>query len=119
MRIATCFNITHNTKLAMANRSLVTLFEIVSNVCFILYCAGKQVYQLYIGRRTVYGKLTHEKSRDGAWELTDREKWTRDKFHFLKGNISRVTGSNISSVSIKNNYLNCTFQYQKCSKHLG
>ncbi len=90
----------------------VTLFEIVSDVCFILYFAGKQVYEWYTGWRSVYGKLTHEKSGEGTRELMDQEKWMRDKFHFWKDHISR---HNISSVSVKNNY----FQYQKCSKHLG
>ncbi len=65
---------------------------------------GKEVYQWYMGRRTVFGKLTAEKSGDGAWIYTHPEQWTLDKFQFLKGHMTRLTGHNIVSVSIK--YLN-------------
>ncbi len=54
-----------------------------------------------MGRRTVFGKLTAEKSGDGALVYTDREQWTLDKFKFLKGHITRLTGRNIASVSTK------------------
>ncbi len=77
------------------------LFDNVSNVSLILYIVGKQVYQGYMGRRTVFGKLTAEKSGDGAQVYMDREQWTLDKFQFLKGHITRLTGCNIASVSIK------------------
>ncbi len=66
-----------------------------------MYIVGKQVYQWYMGTRTVFGKLTAEKSGDGGWVYTDCEQWTPDKFQFLKGHITRVTGRNIASVSIK------------------
>ena len=71
----------------------------VSNVYFNFYIVGDQIYQWYMGRRTVFGKLTAEKSGDGAREYTDREKWIMDKFSFLKGHITRLTGRNIASVS--------------------
>ncbi len=79
----------------------VTFFDNVSNVSLILYIAGKQVYQWYMGSRTVFGKLTAEKSGDGARIFTDREQWTLNKFQFLKGHITRLTRRNIASVSIK------------------
>ncbi len=63
------------------------------------------MYHLYIGRTTVYGKLTAEKSGDGAKVLSDCEQWTIDNFHFLKGHITRLTGCTIASVSIKNLFL--------------
>ncbi len=59
------------------------------------------MYQWYMGRMTVIGKLTAEKSGDGARIYTDREQWTPDKFQFLKGHNTRLTGCNIPSVSIK------------------
>ncbi len=79
----------------------MSLFYNVSNVCFILYIVGKKVYQWYMGRRTVFGKQTTEKSGDGAHIYTDCEQWTLDKFQFLKGHITRLTGRNIACVSIK------------------
>ncbi len=78
----------------------VTYFDNVSNVSLILYIVGKLVYQWYMGRRTVFGKLTAEKSGDGARIYTDRVRWTLDKFQFLKGHVTRLTGRNIVSVSI-------------------
>ncbi len=36
----------------------VTSFDNASNVSLMLYIVGKQVYQWYMGRRTVFGKLT-------------------------------------------------------------
>ncbi len=51
-----------------------------TNVSLILYIVGKQVYQWYMGRMTAFGKLTAEKSGNGAWIYTDREQWTLDKF---------------------------------------
>ncbi len=44
----------------------MSLLDNVSNVSLILYIVGKQVYQWYMGRRTVFGKLTTEKSGDGG-----------------------------------------------------
>ncbi len=76
-------------------------FDNVSNVSLILYIVGKQVYQWYMGRRTVFGKLTAEKSGDGALVYTDREQWTLDKVQIFKGHITRLTGQNIDGVSIK------------------
>ncbi len=49
----------------------------------------------------MFGKLTAEKSGDGARIYKDREQWTLDKFQFLKGHITRLTERNIASVSIK------------------
>ncbi len=56
----------------------------------------------------MFGKLTAEKSGDGARIYTDREQWTIDKFQFLKGHITRLKGRNIASVSIKTILFNCT-----------
>ncbi len=67
----------------------------VSNVSLMLYIVGKQVYHWYMRRRTVYCKFTSDKSGDGAKVYADREQ-------FLKGHITRLTGRNIASVSIKN-----------------
>ncbi len=50
--------------------------------------------QWYMGRRTA------EKSDDGAWIYIDQKQWTLDKFQFLKGHITRLTGHNIASVNI-------------------
>ncbi len=79
----------------------VTSFDNVSNVSLILYIVGKQMYQWYMGRRTVFSKLAAEKSGDEARIYTDQEQWTLDKFQFLKEHITRLTGCNIASVSIK------------------
>ncbi len=49
----------------------------------------------------MFGKLIAEKSGDGAHFYTDHEQWTLEKFQFLKGHITRLTGLNIASVSIK------------------
>ncbi len=76
----------------------MSLLDNESNVSLILYIVGKQ---WYMGRRTVCGKQTTEKSGDGAWVYMDHEQWTLDKFQFLKGHITRLTGCNIASVSIK------------------
>ncbi len=73
----------------------IHFFDNVSNVSLIFYIVGTQVYQWYMGRRTVYGKLATDKSDDGAKVYTDREHWTLDKFQFLKGHITRLTGHNI------------------------
>ncbi len=54
-----------------------------------------------MGRRTVFGKLSAEKSGDGVQIYTDLEQWTFDKFQFLKGHITRLTRCNIARVSIK------------------
>ncbi len=51
-------------------------------------------------RHTVFGKLSAEKSGDGARVLIVREQWTLDKFKFLKGHITRLAGCNVASVSI-------------------
>ncbi len=76
-------------------------FDNVSNISLILYIVGKQVYHWYIGRRTIYGKLTTDKSGDGVRVYTDRKLWTLDNFYFLHVNISMLTRFNISNVSIK------------------
>ncbi len=73
-------------------------FDNVSNVSLILYIVEKQVYQWYMSRMRVYGKLTTDKSGDGAKIYRDWEQWTLDKFHFLKGHISRLTGHNIANI---------------------
>ncbi len=51
----------------------MSLFYNVSNVSLILYIVGRQVYQWYMGRRTVFGQMTAEKSGDGARIYTDHE----------------------------------------------
>ncbi len=89
----------------------MSLFDNVSNVSLSLYIVGKQVYQWYMGRRTVYGKLTADKSGDEAKVYTDREQWTLDKFQFLKSDITRLTGHNIASVSINNIMFYITLLY--------
>ncbi len=58
------------------------------------------MHQWLMGRRRVFGKLAAEKSGDGALVYMDREQWTLDKFQFLKGHITRLTGHNIASVNI-------------------
>ena len=40
-------------------------------------------------QRTPFGKVTHMKSVLGGPQLTERQKWTRDNFHFLRGYIVR------------------------------
>ncbi len=71
----------------------MSLFYNVSNVSLILYIVGKQVYQWYMGRRTVYGKLTTDNSGDGAKVCTDREQWTLDKFQFIKATSPGLQGA--------------------------
>ena len=38
-------------------------------------------------QRTLFGKVTHMKSVLGGPQLTERQKWTRDNFHFLMDHI--------------------------------
>ena len=40
-------------------------------------------------QRTLFRKVTHMKSVLGGPQLTERQKWTRDNFHFLRGHIVR------------------------------
>ena len=40
-------------------------------------------------QRTLFGKVTHMKSVLEGLQLTERQKWTRDNFHFLRGHIVR------------------------------
>ncbi len=96
----------------------MSLFYNVSNVSLILYIVGKQEYQSYMCSRTVFGKLTANKSGDGAKIYTDREQWTLDKFHILKGRITRLTECNIASVRIKNIMFllyYCMFLFEACT----
>ena len=38
-------------------------------------------------QHTLFGKVTHMKSGQGEPQLTERQKWTRDNFDFLKDHI--------------------------------
>ena len=38
-------------------------------------------------QRTLFGKVTHMKSSQGEPQLTERQKWTRDNFDFLRDHI--------------------------------
>ena len=38
-------------------------------------------------QRTLFGKVTHVKSGQEEPQLTERQKWTRDNFHFLRDHI--------------------------------
>ena len=40
-------------------------------------------------QRTLFGKVTHLKSSQGEQQLTERQKWTRDNFDFLRDHIVR------------------------------
>ena len=40
-------------------------------------------------QRTLFGKVTHMKSGQGEPLLTERQKWTRDNFNFLRDHIVR------------------------------
>ena len=40
-------------------------------------------------QRTLFGKVTHTKSGQGEPVLTERQKWTRDNFDFLRDHIMR------------------------------
>ena len=40
-------------------------------------------------QRTLFGKVTHMKSGQGEPVLTERQKWTRDNFDFLRDHIVR------------------------------
>ena len=37
--------------------------------------------------RTIFGKVTHMKSGQGEPQLMERQRWTRDNFHFLRDHI--------------------------------
>ena len=39
-------------------------------------------------QRTLFGKVTHMKSGQGEPLLTERQKWTRDNFDFLRDHIA-------------------------------
>ena len=41
------------------------------------------------GQHTLFGKVTHMKSGQGEPQLTERQKWTRDNFDFLRDHIVR------------------------------
>ena len=40
-------------------------------------------------QRTLFGKVAHMKSVQGEPQLTERQKWTRDNFHFFRDHIAR------------------------------
>ena len=40
-------------------------------------------------QRTLFGKVIHMKSGQGEPQLTERQKWTRDNFDFLRDHIVR------------------------------
>lgn len=73
---------------------------IVCNHFFVLVIfLGEQVKMFYDSCRTVFSKVTHPKSGKAREDMTEREKYIVDSFHFLKGHIHYRTRSK-SSVSI-------------------
>ena len=48
---------------------------------------------------TLFGKVTHMKPGQGEPQLTEKQKWTRDKFDFLRDHIVRhLTAKNVFRV---------------------